>query len=91
MNRELVKTITDPLLLVGLMVTGATGVGLYLAPPGRIARATNWTWLGMNKYVLEDVRTYFGFAMLAIAVLQSLAELETAEVTAEDFEQIRHC
>ncbi len=72
MNRRLVKTIVDLLLLAGLVVMGVTGVGLYLAPPGRIARATNWMWLGMDKHVLGDVHAYFGFAMLTIAVLHLL-------------------
>ncbi|RLI78601.1 hypothetical protein DRP05_06785 [Archaeoglobales archaeon] len=69
MNRRLIKTITDVLLLVGLTVMGVTGIGMYLAPSGKIAKVTNWTFLGLDKYTLGDIHTYFGFTMLAIGLL----------------------
>ncbi|HDD36205.1 MAG: DUF4405 domain-containing protein [Archaeoglobaceae archaeon] len=69
MNRRFVKTTTDVLLLIGLVVMGITGIGMYLAPPGRMARAKNWTYLGLDKHTLEDIHTYFGFMMLAIVLL----------------------
>ena len=69
MNRKLIKTIVDVLLLVGLTVMGVTGIGMYLAPPGRIAKITGWTFLGLDKYTLGDIHTYFGFTMLSIGLL----------------------
>lgn len=69
MNRRLFKTITDVLLLTGLTIMGITGIGMYLAPSGKIAKATNWTFLGLDKHTLGDVHTYFGFTMLAVGLL----------------------
>ena len=69
MNRRLIKAITDTLLLIGLTVMGITGIGLYLAPAGRIARETNWTFLGLDRHTLGDVHTYFGLVMLGVGVL----------------------
>ena len=69
MNRRLIKTIIDTLLVVGLAVMGITGIGLYLAPSGRVAKATNWTFLGLDRHTLGDIHTYFGLTMLGIGLL----------------------
>ncbi|WP_202318967.1 DUF4405 domain-containing protein [Archaeoglobus neptunius] len=68
-NRRMLKTISDVLLIIGLAVMTVTGVGLYFAPSGRVARATDWTWLGLDKHTLGDVHAYFGFTMIAIALI----------------------
>ncbi|AGK60754.1 hypothetical protein Asulf_00741 [Archaeoglobus sulfaticallidus PM70-1] len=69
MGRRLTKTIIDVLLLTGLIIMGITGLGMYLAPSGRVARETHWTFLGLDKSTLGDVHTYFGFVMVAIGVI----------------------
>ncbi len=69
MNRRIIKTIIDTLLLVGLAIMGITGIGLYLAPSGRVAKATNWTFLGLDRHTLGDIHTYFGLTMLGIGIL----------------------
>ncbi len=69
MNRRLLKTITDIMLLAGLVAMGVTGIGMYLAPSGKIAKATSWTFLGLDRHSLGNVHTYLGFSMLAIGLL----------------------
>jgi len=66
------RTLVDVLLLTGIIVMGVTGIGMYLAPSGRVARATHWTYLGLDKHTLGEVHTYFGFAMLAIVTVHVL-------------------
>ena len=39
MNRKLLKTITDTMLLVGLVAMGVTGIGMYLAPSGKSSQS----------------------------------------------------
>ncbi len=63
------RAIIDLLLVVGFAVILLTGIGLYMAPSGKVARETGWVWLGMDKEILEDVHTYFGFSMVLIGTL----------------------
>jgi hypothetical protein len=69
MGRRLIKTAVDVLLVFGLMAMVVTGMGLYFAPSGKIAKATNWTWLGLDKHTLGEVHTYFGFSMVIIGLI----------------------
>ncbi len=68
-SRRLLKTISDILLLSGLLFMSITGIGLYLAPTGKVARLTGWTWLGLDKHTLGEVHAYFGFTMICVALL----------------------
>lgn len=68
-KRKIIKATLDVLLITGLVVMSVTGIGLYFAPSGRIAREIHWSWLGMDKWTLGDFHAYFGFAMLIVALL----------------------
>jgi len=63
------KPTLDLLLLVDFIIEGVSGIALYLAPNGRIARETSWTFLGLNKDAWEGLHIYFGFAMIALVAL----------------------
>ena len=63
------RAIVSLALVVMTIVEAFTGIGLYLAPSGRIARTTNWTFLGFPLFKLEMLHTYFGFAMTALIVV----------------------
>ena len=65
----LVRSIVDLLLTVTFIVIAITGIGLYLAPSGRIAHTVNWTFLGMDKDTLTLIHTYFGFVMIALVAV----------------------
>ena len=56
------------LLIVSILVI-FTGIGLYLAPSGRIARETGWNFLGFNLTRLENLHTVAGFTMAVLIVI----------------------
>ncbi|ASJ00589.1 DUF4405 domain-containing protein [Thermococcus gorgonarius] len=65
----LLRGIIDFLLLITFVVIGVTGIGLYLAPSGRIAESIGWTFLGLDKETLTAIHTYFGFVMIGLVAL----------------------
>ncbi len=65
----LVRSIIDLLLTVTFVVLAITGIGLYLAPSGRIANSLNWTFLGLDKETLTLIHTYFGFIMIGLVAV----------------------
>ncbi len=65
----LLRGVVDLLLLVVFVVIGLTGIGLYLAPSGRIAESIGWTFLGLDKDALTAIHTYLGFVMIGLVAL----------------------
>ncbi|GAB6135723.1 hypothetical protein JCM16307_12720 [Thermococcus prieurii] len=65
----LLRGVVDLLLLVVFVAIAITGIGLYLAPSGRIAHTTGWTFLGMDKDTLTNVHTYLGFVMIGLVAV----------------------
>jgi len=55
-------------LLALFAVVLFTGIGLYFAPPGRVARRASWNFLGFSRQQLENLHTFSGFAMSALAL-----------------------
>ena len=66
------KPTLDLLLTVDFVIEGLSGIALYLAPSGRLARDLAWTFLGLDKGVWEALHTYFGFAMVALVAVHLL-------------------
>ena len=62
----LLRGVVDLLLLIVFVGIAVTGIGLYLAPSGRIAGSIGWTFLGMDKEALTNVHTYLGFIMIGL-------------------------
>jgi len=62
----LLRGVVDLLLLMVFVGIAITGIGLYLAPSGRIADSIGWTFLGMDKDTLTNVHTYLGFVMIGL-------------------------
>ena len=56
-------------LIAVFIIETVTGIALWLAPSGRIARETTWTFAGATKEMLENLHTYIGFAMIALVVI----------------------
>ncbi len=57
------RGIVSLLLVVIFIIETITGIGLYLAPSGRITRETG---------MMETLHTYAGFAMVAIIIIHLL-------------------
>ncbi|WP_297065098.1 translation initiation factor IF-2 N-terminal domain-containing protein [Thermococcus sp.] len=62
----LLRGVVDLLLLIVFVGMAVTGIGLYLAPSGRIADSIGWTFFGMDKDTLTNVHTYLGFIMIGL-------------------------
>ncbi|WP_461862808.1 DUF4405 domain-containing protein [Thermococcus sp.] len=73
----LVRSIIDLLLTVTFVVLAITGIGLYLAPSGRIANSLNWTFLGLDKETLTLIHTYFGFIMIGLVAVHLIIEFRS--------------
>ena len=62
------RGITSLALLIAFFTSLFTGMGLYLAPSGRIAKA-GWSFVGLGKWQLSNLHTTASFAMAAIVVV----------------------
>ena len=49
------------LVVLGFVILGTTGIGLYLTPAGRIANWSGWTLAGLTKAQWQAVHMVFGF------------------------------
>ncbi len=56
-------------LLVTFTMVFISGLGLYFAPNGRVARETNWSFLLLTKGQIEDIHTVTAFIMTGIIVV----------------------
>lgn len=59
----------DLILAVVFILIAVSGIALYQAPPGRIADAIGWTFLGVTKDTWETVHTYLGFVMIGLVAI----------------------
>ncbi len=65
----LLRGTVDLMLTVIFAGLAVTGIGLYMAPKGRIAHLTGWTFLGMSRESLATLHTYLGFVMIGLVAL----------------------
>jgi hypothetical protein len=54
-------------VVLSFLVIAATGVILYIAPPGRVANWSEWTLGGLRKNQWQAVHTVFSFLFVAAA------------------------
>lgn len=59
-------------LALSFIITTLSGVVLYLAPPGRIARWISWIMLGFKRGQWEDLHTLFSYLFVLFALLHLL-------------------
>ncbi len=69
MNLIKLKAIITPILIVFFLLVLFTGIGLYLAPNGKIARETAWNFFGLTKTMLENMHTITGTIMSILAII----------------------
>lgn len=55
-------------LLFATIVLLISGIALYVAPPGRVAHATGWRFLGFNKEQWKAIHTLLGYIGTVFAV-----------------------
>ena len=72
MKQVQIKALISLILLSIFFIVVITGIGLALAPAGRIAHQTNWTFLGLDKHHLETMHTRFGFFFAFLVVIHFL-------------------
>ncbi len=63
------KPLVSCVLFIDFLIVTLTGIGLYFAPIGRIARFGDWNFLGMNKFTLKNFHTIAGFLFVLLIVL----------------------
>ncbi len=75
------RAVISSLLLLAFVVVFISGIGLMKAPSGRIARETNWEFLGFDKTRLEQLHTLLGnFDGLLVAVHFIIYKMCSAEI-----------
>jgi hypothetical protein len=60
------RGMTTLLVTISFIVDTVSGIILYIAPPGRIAHWTNWTYWGLDKDQWAAIHTIFGYLLLII-------------------------
>ncbi len=63
------KPLVSCLLFIDFLIVTITGISLYFAPVGRIARFGGWNFLGMNKFTLKNIHTITGFIFVLLIVI----------------------
>ncbi len=69
MNLSKVRPIVSLLLIVLFTIVFISGIGLYIAPYGRVAIQTGWTFFGLNKWELEKIHTLSGFISIILVLV----------------------
>ncbi len=67
-----IRAILSSLLLITFIIVLFTGIGLYFSPSGKAAREINWSFLGFDKWQLENLHTLSGFIMSALIIIHLL-------------------
>ncbi len=67
-NLVKIRAVLSSLLVIVFIIVVFTGIGLYFAPSGRVAKEISWSFLGFNKWQLENLHTVSGFLMLGIVL-----------------------
>jgi len=60
------------MLFFQFLIMALTGIILYFTPPGRIARWTDWRFMGMGKDQLEGIHTVSSFVFFIMALVHIL-------------------
>jgi len=63
------RGMTTFLVTISFIVDTVSGIILYVAPPGRIAHWTDWTYWGLDREEWGAIHTIFGYLLLIIVGL----------------------
>ena len=64
-----IRAVVSSLLVILFVIVLLTGIGLYLAPSGRIAKEAGWNFLGVKRWELENLHTISGFIMAILLIV----------------------
>lgn len=55
-------------LFISIFILAFTGIILYIAPPGRVAKWVDWTLFGVSKEQWQHQHTIFAYAFLILSI-----------------------
>ncbi|HEC75636.1 MAG TPA: DUF4405 domain-containing protein [Thermoplasmatales archaeon] len=64
-----IRVVISTFLITFFVVVFISGLGLYLAPSGRIAKESGWNFLGFDENSLEKIHTLIGFLMTGVTLI----------------------
>jgi len=59
-------------LVLSFLVITVSGIVLYIAPPGRVARWTTWVLMGFSRGQWEDLHTLFSYLFIILGFFHLL-------------------
>ena len=71
------RAIVSLSLVVLFAVVIISGIGLDLAPPGRIAREIGWNFLGFSKSSLRTIHSLAGYLITGLVAVHLLLNHKT--------------
>lgn len=60
-------------LLFSFIIITVTGIALYIAPPGRVAKWIIWDFLGLEKTEWEAVHTIFSYIFVILGIFHTFS------------------
>ena len=67
-----IRAVVSIFLMVLFVVAFISGIGLDLAPPGRIARQIGWDFLGFDKQSLKEIHSLVGYLISGLITVHLL-------------------
>ena len=64
-----VRVVISSILILLFLFSFISGIGLMKAPSGRLARESDWTFLGIDRYSLERFHTITSILFSACVVV----------------------
>jgi len=58
-------------LLFSFVIISITGIALYIAPPGRVARWIIWSFMGLEKTEWEAIHTIFSYIFIILGIVHT--------------------
>lgn len=62
------RALISVLVALCFLMLAATGIVLFISPPGRVANWTNWSILGLRKSEWGGIHIWFGLLFLVVSV-----------------------
>ncbi|MBO8160462.1 MAG: DUF4405 domain-containing protein [Thermosipho sp. (in: Bacteria)] len=66
------KAVISVVLIIVFLIVLISGIGLDIAPSGRIARDTSWEFLGFDRDSLKTIHVWSGYIMAGLIVVHFL-------------------
>jgi magnesium-transporting ATPase (P-type) len=60
-------------LFISFIIIASSGLVLYIAPQGRVAKWVNWQFLGLSKEMWQALHTNFTYTFLILSIFHIFA------------------